>query len=305
MTSPAVRSLDDIPGWFPKVDQRVFEHFLGRDAVVTHGDLVEIGAYLGKSAVLIGAHKHPDETFTVCDLFGAEAGETANQDENSRLYQEVSRARFEQNYQALRGELPVVVADLSSTILDHVKPATARFVHVDGSHMYEHVAIDIDAARTMLVPDGIVVFDDYRSAHTPGVSGAVWEAVFTKGLHIVVVTSQKMYATFGAAQPHRERTEAWLAQSGLPWEKQTVGGQDILRIKGQPAPPKATQAQSGAAADRQLKQVMTQLRNVTESLQKVTATMGKVQKDVAALKSRKSLVERGWQRARRAVSGPR
>lgn len=231
-TEPRVTSLDDIPGWFQTLDQDLFAHFLGADAVVPRGDLVELGVYLGKSAVLVGRYKRPDETFTVCDLFGTPPSENTNRSENARLYKGLERQAFEHNYLALFDELPVIVQDFSSAIVDHVPPGRARFVHVDASHMYEHVAVDVESARTILQPDGVVVFDDYRSAHTPGVSAAVWEAVFTKGLHPICITVQKMYATFGDPRPHQERLEAWLKESGrYPWETQYVAGAPLVRLR--------------------------------------------------------------------------
>ena len=38
-----VKTIDDIPGWFPWIDQVVFRHFLSPGSVVAHGDLVELG----------------------------------------------------------------------------------------------------------------------------------------------------------------------------------------------------------------------------------------------------------------------
>lgn len=304
--SASVRSLDDIAGWFPSVDQRLFEHFLGPDAVVTHGDLVEIGVYLGKSAVLIGAYKRPDEVFTVCDLFGAEAVDEHNVDENSRLYKNLTRSKFEANYTALRGELPVIVAGLSSTIVDHVKPESARFVHVDGSHMYEHVAGDADSARTMLLPDGVVVFDDYRSGHTPGVAAAVWEAVLNKGLQIIVLTGQKMYATFGDAAPHQERVEAWLTKSELPWEYQSIAGRPVLRIKRPPtAPQKPAPVKKAAPAapnKSELAAMSAQLQALNAAVQNVSKSVAAVETQVARSNAQRPLWQRGLGRAKRMVA---
>jgi hypothetical protein len=233
-------SLDDIPGWFPGPDQRVFTHFLSPDAVVPRGDLVELGVYLGKSAVLMGDFKADDETFTVCDLFGASSGDDANDRENASSYRTLDRQSFERNYLALHDELPVVVQGLSSVIVDHVKPDTARFVHIDASHLYEHVAIDVESARHMLLPDGVVCFDDFRSPHTPGVAAAVWEAVWNKGLNIICVTSKKLYGTFGDPVPHQEKLREWLAGvDRLNSETQVIGDREIVRISARRATPTA------------------------------------------------------------------
>lgn len=237
----APKTLDDIPGWFPGADQRVFRHLLSNDAVVPHGDLVELGVYLGKSAVLMGEYKADDETFTVCDLFGASSGDDANDRENASSYRTLDRQSFERNYLALHDELPVVVQGLSSVILQHVSPSTARFVHIDASHLYEHVAVDVESARSMLLPDGIVCFDDYRSPHTPGVAAAVWEAVWNKGLNVVCVTTKKLYATFGDPAPHQEKLREWLSTvDRLTSETQVIGDHEIIRVSVRKAPPSAT-----------------------------------------------------------------
>ena len=50
-----------IPGWFSPTDQRLFEHVLGRQDEEPPGVLVELGAYLGKSAVVVGQHLRDGE----------------------------------------------------------------------------------------------------------------------------------------------------------------------------------------------------------------------------------------------------
>jgi hypothetical protein len=241
VTQPdTVTTIDQIPGWFPVVDQQVFAHFLGDGAAVP-GDLVELGVYLGKTAALMGQYLRPGETFTVCDLFGLEPDDGANSAENRKSYRGVDRARFERYYLCLHDELPVVVQDLTSRILEHVAPATARFVHVDASHLYDQVALDVESARTMLKPQGVVAFDDYRSAHTPGVAAAVWEAVADGRLHPICVTGRKLYGTFGDPAPHREALQAWLrtVPGELAHEIQDIGGRSVVRVH-QPRNPART-----------------------------------------------------------------
>jgi hypothetical protein len=290
-----VRTIADIPGWFSAVDQWLFGHFLS-DGVVPRGDLVEIGVYLGKSAALVGKHRRADETFTVCDLFGGTTDDPMNAAENQKSYSTLSREKFERNYLAIHSELPVVVQGVSSTILDHVKPSSARFVHVDGSHLYEHVAIDVESARTMLVPDGVVAFDDFRSPHTPGVAAAVWEAVFKKGLHPICLTRQKMYATFGDPGQHRARLEVWLAaDERYNAEVQQIGGAPVLRIiearRAAPAGPRPD-----------IKQVSAELGRLAKSLASVDRKVTTLQREVVRQRSdQRSVVERGLRRAARMV----
>ena len=166
--------LRDVPGWFPPLDQMLFSWFLQRQE--KPGDLLELGAYMGKSAILLGQHLRDGERFTVCDLFGGEAPDGANRAETTKSYASLTRQAFERNYLSFHDALPRVIEGPTSVVPGEVAPDTCRFVHIDASHLYEHVHGDIGAAREILLPDGIVVLDDFRSEHTPGVSVAVWEA---------------------------------------------------------------------------------------------------------------------------------
>ncbi|WP_207210607.1 class I SAM-dependent methyltransferase [Nocardioides zhouii] len=220
--------IEAIPGWFQEYDVDMFRLLLERTAEAG-GDLAELGAYLGKSAVLIGSSLAPDERFTVIDLFGSEAGEEANRAENADQYLGLTREDFEQNYRRVHGELPDVVVGLSASVVDHARRGTHRFVHVDAGHLYDNVVEDIDAARTLLKPDGVVVFDDYRTEHTPGVSAAVWRST-AEGLRPFAVTPVKLYATFGDPQPWFDAVQEWVGASRWKHEVQSVAGNDIVRL---------------------------------------------------------------------------
>jgi methyltransferase family protein len=65
---------------------------------------------------------------------------------------------------------------------DHVG-LTKRFrlIHIDGSHLFEIVQQDIKLSKDILKDDGIVIFDDYRSPHTPGVLQHSGMPFFIKG----------------------------------------------------------------------------------------------------------------------------
>ncbi|MEU3978818.1 class I SAM-dependent methyltransferase [Streptomyces sp. NPDC026672] len=235
------RSLDDVPGWFPVLDQMLFEWFLTRQETSgMRGDLLEVGVYMGKSAIFTGPHRRPGEAFTVCDLFEGDAPDDANRAESTKSYHRLTRRVFEDNYLAFHDELPRVLQGPSSVVPDEVAPGSCRFVHIDASHLYEHVRGDIAAARELLVPEGIVVLDDFRSEHTPGVSIATWEAVLNGGLRPLCLSTQKLYGTWGDPEPAqqellamvRERTDCGLSV-------QQAAGHTIVRLKskGMQAPP--------------------------------------------------------------------
>jgi hypothetical protein len=230
------KAIQRIPGWLFHADRILIPRMLeATTEVVGSGDLAEIGVYMGKSAALIGCYRKPDETFTVLDLFGSDADDHDNRSENDEQYRALSRARFESFYRTVQPQLPVVVEAPSTRFLDHVAPASLRFLHIDGSHLFEHVRDDAAAARIALKEDGIVVFDDIRSEHTPGVSAAVWQAVTGSGLVPVAVTPSKFYGTWGSSEPYVERLRAVASAEGLDCDPQQINGHTVLRLsKAQP-----------------------------------------------------------------------
>ena len=236
MTELPVKSFYDIPGWFWWLDMTTFEALLDAQVGTEPSVVVEMGTYMGKSAVVIGKHLRDGDRFVALDLFGdtARLGDSpqdqANRRESEKSYKTLTRQQFEQNYLALHSELPEIVQGLSSEIVDHVEPGTARYVHIDASHMYAHVRVDARNAKAMLGPGGVVVFDDYRSEHTPGVAAAVWEAVFTDGLIPLALTPHKFYGVYDDIEPyHTALRDLYANDSRYRFEEQEIAGHRVLR----------------------------------------------------------------------------
>jgi hypothetical protein len=233
---PVPRTLDDVPGWFWPVDQQLFGWLLDEQSRAgVSGNLLELGSYLGRSAILIGQHLQPGETFTICDLFDSDAPDGENAAEMHMSYREtLTRAAFERNYLAFHPALPTIVQAPTSALADGRIPAdSCRFVHIDASHLYEHVAGDIRTAKDALVKGGIVVLDDFRSPHTPGVAAAAWEAVFTLGLHPVAVTPEKLYGTWADPEPLQE--ELLRLGGDVPecyMDVDVIAGRRVVRLSG-------------------------------------------------------------------------
>ncbi|MBW5483922.1 class I SAM-dependent methyltransferase [Streptomyces bambusae] len=249
--------LEDVKGWFWAVDQLLFDWFLSRqnEDSAHGGDLLELGAYMGKSAILLGEYLREGEEFTVCDLFGAPAPDDSNVAETESSYANLTRLAFETNYLAFHDELPRVIQAPTSVVATEVREASCRFIHIDASHLYEHVHGDIEASRLVAAPGAVVVFDDYRSEHCPGVAAAIWGAVATKDLHVLCVTGNKLYATWGDPAPLQEALLTWLKGREDLWHgTEQVAGARLVRIGGgkaiPPALPKSRyQAPQPAAAD--------------------------------------------------------
>ncbi|MFE2125323.1 class I SAM-dependent methyltransferase [Streptomyces amritsarensis] len=223
----------EVKGWFSAYDQVLFDWFLTRqnNGGGQPGDLLELGAFMGKSAIFLGRYLRPGEEFTVCDLFDSPATDDFNVAENRSSYPTLTRRGFETNYLAFHEALPTLIQAPTSVVADMVKPASCRFVHVDASHLYEHVVTDIASSRLVATPDAVVVFDDYRSEHCPGVAAAVWTAVVTGELNPLCVSASKLYATWGDPAPHQAALLAWLEGRTDLWHGvDVIDGRPLVRI---------------------------------------------------------------------------
>ena len=219
------------PAGFFRQDQKLFRWFLTeQDRRQITGDLAELGVYMGKSAVVVGEYLRPGETFTVIDLFESLASDSDNQTENVKHYSGLTQHAFEANYLRFHKRLPVVVKPPSSEILNHAAAGAHRFVHVDASHLYEHVRADVASARALLQESGVVAFDDVQARHAPGVAAAVWAAVEKDGLRPIVISQGKLYGTWGSAETWQDDLLTWLPSSGLEHEVQQVAGGPLIRV---------------------------------------------------------------------------
>ncbi|MGW8976522.1 class I SAM-dependent methyltransferase, partial [Streptomyces platensis] len=251
---PRPTRLSEVKGWFFTADQLLFDWFLARQKERAEpGDLLELGAYMGKSAIFLGARQRAGERFTVCDLFDSPAEDASNSQEMKKSYATLTRRAFEANYLAFHEELPTIVQGLSSLVSEHVDEGSVRFAHIDASHLYEHVHGDILTVRELLTGNGVVVMDDYRAEHCPGVAAATWQAVANEGLRPVCLTGTKFYGTWGDPEPLQQALIEWIKARGDIWhEVQYVNDAPLVRLsaKGakEPAHPVSRHRSTGARA---------------------------------------------------------
>lgn len=233
------RSYTRVPGWLSPLDFLTIEAVLAwQDELGVMGDVLEIGVYLGKSAILIGHFVRPDELFSVCDLFGAAAPEESNSAENERTYPGLMRSSFEQNYSRYASDkrAPRILEMPSTELGAHVSARPLRFAHVDGSHLYDVVAEDLQLVRNLLVPSGgVVVCDDFRAPHTPGVAAAVWSAVARGHLHPVAITDNKFIGALQDLPELQDSLTRAAAAAGYGVDAQRIMGHEVLRFYRQPS----------------------------------------------------------------------
>lgn len=225
-----------VPGWFAAADVHVFDVLLqSQETAGDSGDLLEIGAYAGKSAILLGKHAQAGEQVIVCDLFEDEAPGADNAVENLKSYANLSRRSFDTNCRRFLDSVPVVYQQDSRSLQEHLRPKSCRFVHVDGSHLWEIAAVDTQTAINSVTTHGWMAFDDFRSQHTPGVAAAVWSAASSGDLIPAIVTAAKLYARPSAARHLDVDTlGAQLDSMGYGVETQRILGTTVLRVQGGP-----------------------------------------------------------------------
>ncbi len=219
------RSRAEVEGAFWDIDFRLFDEVLtAQKSLGVSGDLLEIGALYGKSTILLGLHAAAGEVVQVCDVFEQETGDSANNAENESSYPGLARDKFEANYRRFVDTDPRVIQELSTSIARHVEPGTLRFAHVDGGHLFETVVDDLRNVKPLLAEGGIIVIDDFRALHTPGVAAAAWAEVVDGGLVPFALSEQKMYASWGPTDAYARHLDAWLQRSP---DVENFGYQDV------------------------------------------------------------------------------
>jgi SAM-dependent methyltransferase len=259
MTSGS-RTYRDIDGWFSWTDHAMFRGILEAQRTSPGGDLVEIGAFKGKSAVVIGDYLRPEEQFVVVDTFGDPdllgiADESSERTQGRNYFTSLSRSQFEKNYLSIHDALPTVVQALSTDVVNHVTSGAARFIHVDGSHQYEDVADDCRSVKKLLRSDGVVVFDDWRKPACPGVAAAIWDSALHDGLIPVALTPQKLYGVHGDPEPLTAAVRALVAAhpQALRIKEIDLFGRTVLLVtktkrRRKPAPASTQHLRTGSVA---------------------------------------------------------
>ena len=160
-----VARMGDIHGAFDHPDPYVIEAISADQSERgVAGDLLEIGSYQGRSAIVLGYLLREGETLHVCDSFPAPNAEDPDFLAHTiDWYETYSQTIFEQNYLGFHPELPVIYPHGSLELPGKLEPKSFRFVHLDGSHTAEALQSDISLAKHILIDDGVIAFSEYRS----------------------------------------------------------------------------------------------------------------------------------------------
>ncbi len=221
--------VDKIQGWFSSADQVIFSVFLQMQLI--EGDILEIGVFKGKSAIFLEYFRRDHEILYVCDLFENQGVDSKNRTEVERSYEGLSFLEFKSNFLRFHKNLPEIKVCDSKALSNTLKQKDFRFIHIDGSHLYDFVRSDLDLSISRIREnDGIIAMDDFRSAHTAGVAAAMWESVARRDLVPVVITSTKAYLARDNHEISLDSVESKLLNEGLEIERVEIGDIEFLRV---------------------------------------------------------------------------
>ncbi len=201
MTDPRIpyaAQVDTVDGWFYETDVNLFSDLLACQRTGDiKGDLLEIGTYQGKSAILMGYGLRDDEELVICDLFGAVMDHADIPLIPRQKYSGLDQQQFLANWDRFHSRRPTLEVCESSEL--DLGDRVFRFIHIDGCHSYQCVAKDISLAVTHTAKRGVIAMDDYRSVEDPGVAAAIWQSVGNGFLFPFASTYMKIYACTSAA----------------------------------------------------------------------------------------------------------
>lgn len=158
----AIRPID---GWFSAVGLFAFLDEVQKSAGVS-GDLFEIGAHHGKSAVVLANLARPPETIGICDLFGS-------QSLNASASGAGDRAIVEHNMATLAPGANVRIFECPSGELTLDQIGRTRFFHIDGGHLAPEAMNDLLLGSAATIAAGLIVVDDPYRPEWPGVTEAI------------------------------------------------------------------------------------------------------------------------------------
>jgi hypothetical protein len=164
----AIRDSRGVRGWFLPAAAALFGLLdEAQKSADIHGDLFEIGAHHGKSAVLLGRMARDDESVGVCDIFG-------RQEANASRSGAGDRAIFDRNMRSIAPVAAVRVYEkLSSALTPHEIGGPYRFFHIDGGHLAEEALADLRLAAAVVDQRGLIVVDDPFACQWPGVTEGI------------------------------------------------------------------------------------------------------------------------------------
>ena len=160
-----------------------------QSASMLRGDMLEIGVEYGTSAFLMLESLTGDEHATFIDIAPKEEWRAGL----NGPYSDKGNIQFIEG-----NSLRMQPGDM---------PSQCRWIHIDGGHLYKHVANDLLLTADALAQDGVMVLDDFFEIRWPGVTAAILDFLKEDSrLTPFLLVNRKLYCT-----GHPEKAAAYQA----------------------------------------------------------------------------------------------
>jgi len=119
-------------------------------------------------------------------------------------------------------------------------PASCRWIHIDGGHLYKHVTNDLELAVDALSDDGVMVLDDFFEIRWPDVTLAVMDFLKTsKKIIPFLLVNRKLYCarTVDSANSYKNMFASFISQNSDDvgqvrcWKDVSMMGEHIVVAK--------------------------------------------------------------------------
>lgn len=187
-----IRRMHEIDGWLSPADAAWFVRVDEvQQAMGVGGDLLEIGVWHGRGAILFHHLLRGSERVFAVDIFDL-------RDREHRFFNDPARLRMHAEAFGCDDRLVVVRMDTTREghrLPDLVEGQGIRIAHIDGGHDYEVVRRDIEVVRRTLAADAVLVFDDFFSPGLAGTTQAIFEFLQTTPRFVpFMLTGKKLWA---------------------------------------------------------------------------------------------------------------
>jgi hypothetical protein len=185
-----------------------------------HGDLLEIGLFHGRTAVMLGLLRRPGERFVGIDAFGSSES-IQHQDRQVDLDYygdgKAIRKGFDQNWQKFilsasddPDAKPILIEkDSRSVSQKELQSATSgvRLFSLDGGHSEISTYHDLELAESVVKDGGILILDDYFLEDCPAVSVGAMRYFLTtesKFVPFLIFCGRVFFTTADYVQAYQE-----------------------------------------------------------------------------------------------------
>lgn len=165
---------NEVPGYFSYND--LYDYIV--DNVAPNSTLVEVGAWLGKSANYLATkikELKKEVNFITVDTFKGTEDEALHQNivgafNGDIFYEFIDNTVLSNNYGSFN-----IIKDTSKNAANQFSNSSIDYIMLDAGHSYEDVTNDIKIWYNKIKPGGIISGDDYGGSYFPGVTKAADE----------------------------------------------------------------------------------------------------------------------------------